>query len=102
MAAQSSKDGTKMNAKSNATSGSTQHLKSVVEQSISVLSEARGSNPIPALLRRRSLPIHIDAANLKNIAVDNAAKALAALWNISAPRRAHGQGRAMEFSRQTS
>jgi hypothetical protein len=83
-------------------SGSTNQLKSIFEQSLAVLCDDKpqnGSvmtkNPQKIRIRRDFLPLHIDAANLQKRALDNAAKALAALWNISEPGRAKPPCRAM-------
>jgi hypothetical protein len=80
---------------------STHHLKSVFEQSLAVLREDNNNkiknehkNVVnktrsPLRARRDFLPLHIDPANLQKRALDDAAKALAALWKISetAPRQ---------------
>jgi hypothetical protein len=69
---------------------STHHLKSVFEQSLAVLREDEHKNVVkktrsPLRARRDFLPLHIDPANLQKRALDDAAKALAALWKISEP-----------------
>ena len=46
-------------------------------------------------LGRALLPLHIDDDNFQKRALDNAAKALAALWKISGPERPKLPGRAM-------
>jgi hypothetical protein len=78
---------------------STHHLKSIFEQSLAVLREDNQNEDkkedknehknvvkktSPNLRARRDfLPLHIDPANLQKRALDDAAKALAALWKIS-------------------
>ncbi len=78
---------------------STNHLKSVFEQSLAVLRDdknedkSKGKNndddkniakkTRPQRVRRDFLPLHIDHANLQKRALDEAAKALASLWKIS-------------------
>jgi|SRR5271156_2880422 hypothetical protein len=81
---------------------STNQLKSIFEQSLAVLCEDKPQNknvilknPQNVRIRRDFLPLHIDAANLQKRALDDAAKALAALWKISEPGRAKPPCRAM-------
>ncbi len=86
-------------------SDSTNHLKSIFDQSLAVLCEDKDS--VRALsqterLRRGSLPLHVDAVSLQKRALDNAAKALATLWKISGTKRAKLQSRAAQYSRSTS
>jgi hypothetical protein len=64
------------------------HLKCIFEQSLAVLGEdkknlniKKGIRPHEPV-RRDFLPLHIDPANLQKRALDDAAKALAALWKI--------------------
>jgi hypothetical protein len=82
---------------------STNHLKSIFEQSLAVLREdkhhvknnnVKNNNEDKNVVkktrpevrvRRDFLPLYIDHANLQKRALDEAAKALAALWKISAP-----------------
>ena len=64
------------------------HLKSVVEQSLAVLNQNNKEAGRTDSSHRRSLPLHVDTANLQKVAVVSASKALAALWKISAPSRA--------------
>jgi hypothetical protein len=66
------------------------HLKDVVEQSLAVLGDGQtsaGSKPVPQTTLRSALPLHVHPANLQKRALTDAATALAALWNISKPRR---------------
>lgn len=89
----------------NEQSDSTDHLKNVVEQSLDVLCEGKDfirANSQTGLFHRSSLPLHLDGANLKKRALSDAAKALAALWKISKPRRAKLPVRAMKYSSSTS
>ena len=86
-------------------SDSTNQLKSIFDQSLAVLCEGKdtvktGSQTV--WLRRKSLPLHVDAVNLQKRALDNAAKALATLWKISEPKRPKLQSRAAQYSRATS
>jgi hypothetical protein len=77
-------------------------LKSVVEESLAVLCEDKDSartESQTARSSRRSLPLHIDPANLQQRALVNAAEALAALWKISGPRRTKLSSPAMQYSR---
>jgi hypothetical protein len=74
----------------NQPAASKSHLKDVVEQSLAVLGD--GQNPAGASVQaqaplRSALPLHVDPANLQKRALTDAATALAALWNISKPRR---------------
>ena len=73
----------------------TNHLKNIFEQSLAVLCEAKDS----VWVRRSSLPLHIDAVNLKKRALSEAANALAALWRISEPRPAKLQSRVLQYTR---
>ena len=86
-------------------SDSTNQLKSIFDQSLAVLCE--GEDTVKTglqteRLRRKSLPLHIDAVNLQKRALDNAAKALATLWKISEPKRTKLQSRVTQYSRSTS
>ena len=86
-------------------SNSTNQLKSIFDQSLAVLCEGKDTVKTGSQterLRRRSLPLHVDAVNLQKRALDNAAKALATLWKISEPKRAKLQSRATQYSRSTS
>lgn len=80
---------------------STNHLKSVFEQSLAVLQDdnnaaMRKTRPNkPA--RRDCLPLYIDPANLRKRALEDAAKALAALWRISQPGRGKLTARGLSF-----
>jgi hypothetical protein len=91
---------------------STNHLKSIFEQSLAVLREdkndksnnVKNSNDDKNLVkktrpqvrvRRDFLPLHIDHANLQKRALDEAAKALAALWKISGPGHTKLSGRVL-------
>jgi hypothetical protein len=74
----------------NQTAPSKTHLKDVVEQSLAVLGDGQataGTKPAPQPALRSALPLHVDPANLQKRALTDAATALAALWNISKPRR---------------
>lgn len=75
------------------------HLKNVVEQSLAVLCESGESAKMmkaqPGLASRRSLPLHVDPANLQTRALGDAAKALAELWKLSRPGRERVPRRAM-------
>jgi hypothetical protein len=73
-------------------SESTSQLKSIFEQSLAVLRDDKPQNrnvttknPPNVRIRPDFFPLHIDPANLQKRALDNAAKALAALWKISEP-----------------
>jgi hypothetical protein len=62
------------------------HLKNVFEQSLAVLGETKADaskNKHSARLRGSALPLHVDPALLEKRALDDAAKALATLWNVS-------------------
>ena len=86
-------------------SDSTNHLKSIFDQSLAVLCEDKDSVRAwsqTERLRRGSLPLHVDAVNLQKHAFDNAAKALATLWKIPGARREKPQSRATHYSRSTS
>jgi hypothetical protein len=85
---------------------STSHLKNIVEQSLAVLRKNKDSTettPRSApLLRRRTLPLYVDAANLEKRALTDAANALSVLWKVSKPSRTRVPSRALQPSRQTS
>ena len=84
-------------------SNSTNHLKSIFDQSLAALCE--GGDPVKTgsqTQRRSSLPLHVDAVNLQKRALDNAAKALASLWKISEHKRPKLQRSATHYSRPTS
>jgi hypothetical protein len=88
-----------------ADSDSTNHLKSIFDQSLAVLCE--GKNTVktgsqPERLLRSSLPLHVDVVNLQKRALDNAAKALATLWKISKPKRPKLQSRATQYNRSAA
>ena len=94
-----------MDNKAPLTEESTTRLKNIVEQSIAVLCDSDDSARADARrepISRRSLPLHIDAANLQKRALSDAAKALSVLWKITkaAPDKLHT--RSMQPSRQTS
>jgi hypothetical protein len=57
---------------------SANHFKKVFDQSLAILCDGARSSRAD----RRSLPLHIDATNLRSRALGDAATALAALWNI--------------------
>ena len=82
---------------------STNHLKSIFDQSLALLCEDKDSvrtrSQIEWLRRRGSLPLHVDAVNLQKRALDNAAKALATLWKISRPKGPKLQSRATHYNR---
>ena len=83
-------------------SNSTNHLKSIFDQSLAVLCDNKDSvrgRSQTEWLRRSSLPLHVDAVNLQKRALDNAAKALATLWKISGPKRPKLQSRATQYNR---
>jgi len=85
-------------------SDSTNHLKSIFDQSLAVLCEDKDSVRAwsqTERLRRGSLPLHVDAVNLRKRALDNAAKALATLWKISEPKRPKLQSRAPRYNIST-
>jgi hypothetical protein len=71
------------------------HLKNVYEKSLAILSESKrklnSKKPLPQALRS-SVPLHIDPVSLQKRALDDAAKALATLWKVSAagPARSNG------------
>jgi hypothetical protein len=78
---------------------STNHLKSVFEQSLAALREDNNAvitKTRPNVsVRCNCLPLHVDPANLQKRALDDAAKALAALWKISQPGRCKLPARVM-------
>ena len=78
---------------------STNHLKSVFEQSLAALREDNNAvitKTRPNVrVRRNCLPLHVNPANLQKRAPDDAAKALAALWKISQPGRCKLPARVM-------
>jgi hypothetical protein len=63
----------------------TAHLKDVYEQSLAMLSDFKQNSKT----LRSAVPLHIDAASLQKRALDDAAKALAALWKVPSPGRLH-------------
>ena len=65
----------------NEQSGSSNRLKNIFDQSLAILCEGDGG----PLVRRSSIPLHIDAMSLQKRALSDAANALAALWKISKP-----------------
>ena len=72
---------------------SAHHLRDIVEQSIAVLCEPDQAAAKKAQVRAsRFLPLHADRATVQKAALTNAAKALAALWNVSRPGRAKHSG----------
>ena len=84
---------------------STNHLKSIFDQSLAVLCEDKDSERAraqPERLRRGSLPLHADEVSLQKRALDNAAKALATLWKVSGARRAKPQSHPTRYSRSIS
>jgi len=84
-------------------SNSTNHLKSIFDQSLAVLCEDSAKTGSQTKWQRRSsLPLHVDAVNLQKRALDNAAKALASLWKITEPKRPKLQSRVPHYSRSTS
>ena len=70
---------------------SAKHLTNIFEQSLAVLCDGKKAlaekRTIGRALRN-SLPVYLDAASLQKRALDDAAKALAALWKIEEPVRA--------------
>jgi hypothetical protein len=81
-------------------SNSTNHLKSIFDQSLAVLCESKdpaktGLQTEP--LRRSSLPLHVDAVNVQKRALNSAAKALATLWKISEPKRPKLESRSTNY-----
>jgi hypothetical protein len=89
----------------NEESDATNQLKSIFDQSLAVLCEGKDTVKTGSQterLRRRSLPLHLDAVNLQKRALDNAAKALATLWKISEPNRTRLQSPATHYSESTS
>ncbi len=87
----------------NAEPDSTSQLKSIFDQSLAVLSENKtNAKPLKGQKIRNlrlTLPIHVDPVNLQKRALDEAAKALTSLWNISDPRRARLPGRPLPSNR---
>jgi hypothetical protein len=84
---------------------STNQLKSIFDQSLAVLCEGEDTVKTGSQterLRRRSMPLRVDAVNLQKRALDNAAKALATLWKISEPKRTKLQSPATHYSRSSS
>jgi hypothetical protein len=89
----------------NEESDATNQLKSIFDQSLAVLCEGKDTVKTGSQterLRRRSLPLHLDAVNLQKRALDNAAKALATLWKISEPKRTRLQSPATHYSESAS
>jgi len=84
---------------------STNHLKSIFDQSLAVLCEdketVKNGSQAERLLRS-SLPLHVDAVNLQKRALDNAAKALATLWKISESKRPELHSRATRYHRSAA
>jgi hypothetical protein len=74
---------------------STNHLKSIFDESLAMLSDGEDS----VRPRRSSLPLRIDMINLRKRALSDAADALAALWKISAPRSAKLPSRDLQYGR---
>lgn len=74
---------------------SANHLKNIFDESLAILCEGRDS----VRVRRSSLPLHIDAANLQKRALSDAANALAALWKISENRSPKLHGGTIQYSR---
>ena len=86
-------------------SDSRNQLKCLFDQSLAALCQGKDSVKTGShteRLRRRSLPLHVDAVNLQKRALDNAAKALATLWRISEPKRTKLQSPATHYNRSTS
>ncbi len=84
---------------------STKDLANVFEQSVAIMCEDKDTiarNPKKSRLRRASLPLHIDPVDLQKRAMDNAAKALTALWKISKPGRPKAPRPVMVPHRQIS
>jgi hypothetical protein len=73
-------------------SGSTNKLKNIFDQSLAILCEGASS----VRVRRSSLPLHIDAANLQKRALSEAADALTALWKISDTKSPKLQSRTIQ------
>ncbi|HKB99655.1 MAG TPA: hypothetical protein VKD23_12805 [Terriglobales bacterium] len=87
-----------------AESDSTSQLKSIFDQSLAVLCEGKNSVNTRSQadqLWSSSIPLHVDAVNLRKRALDNAAKALATLWKISEPKRPKLQSRAPRYNIST-
>jgi hypothetical protein len=74
---------------------STNRLKNIYQQSLEVLCDGKDGSTKAGNAQRRcaSLPLRIDATNLQKRALEEAAKALTTLWNISGTRRARLQSR---------
>lgn len=68
-------------------SESANRLKNIFEQSLAVLAEKADAPAAKPQTIWRSLPLHVNAADLQKWAIDNAAEALASLWKISGPAR---------------
>jgi hypothetical protein len=86
-------------------SDSTNHLKSIFDQSLAVVCKDKDSvrtRSQPERLRRGSPPLHVGAVSLQKRALDNAAKALATLWKVSGAGRAKPQSHPTHYSRSTS
>ena len=79
---------------------STKYLK-IFEQSLGVLCEGKGS-AADKHLQHASLPVYMDPVNLQKRALLEAAKALAALWNISGLTRTKLSSRPIKYSRLPS
>jgi hypothetical protein len=90
-----------MTTKERATSkepDSTRQLKAIFEQSLDMLSESESTattTELKSRARRAALPLYLDPVNLQKRALDDAAKALATLWNISKPQRPRLPARAL-------
>lgn len=80
---------------------STKYLKNIFEQSLGVLCEDKGS-AAETRLQHASLPVYMDPVNLQKRALIEAAKALAALWNISDLTRTKLPSRPVKYSRLPS
>jgi hypothetical protein len=79
----------------NEKSGSSNQLKNIFDQSLAILSEGASAVGV----RRRSLPLHIDAVNLQKRALSDAANALTALWKISDSKSPKLPSRAIQYGR---
>lgn len=81
---------------------SASHLKDVFEQSLAMLGEKNSGveRNKPIRQRRSAVPIHIDAACLQKRALEDAAKALASLWNVTTPGQTRVQNRPLQYARK--
>ena len=86
------------------TSTSINQLKTIFDQSVTVLCQVPESEKTEEQtykLHSSLLPIHLDPVSLRKRALRDAADALAILWKISRPVRAKLQSGELQFSRSS-